>query len=306
MSQELTDALAGELAPIIANRLKDDFTSPSQVTEIVLKQFGKLRKSYTSVRVVQPDGHTVEVGRQHPTFATLVRIVSTRKPVMLVGPAGSGKTSAAEVCATALHLCYSALSTGPQTTKTDFFGYKDVGGTYHPAMPRLRFERGGIMLFDEFDRGNAGALTSLNQMLANATCGFPDGMVARHPDFMPLVACNTYGMGANRQYVGSLQLDAATLDRFIVLDWPYDEDFERDIVLAIVPPEIAAKWVPRVQALRHSADNLGIRHIISPRASIHGALLLSLDLPQKDVEQMTIWKGLDSDTQRKIEKHVLA
>jgi cobaltochelatase CobS len=38
-----------------------------------------------------------------------------------------------------------------------------------------------------------------------------------------VATANTFGTGADRVYVGSLQIDGATLDRFAFLEWPYDE-----------------------------------------------------------------------------------
>ena len=84
-------------------------------------------------------------------------------------------------------------------------------------------------------------------------------------------------------------LDAASLDRFVFIDWKFDENLER---------ELAANedWVNFVQEVRRVIAELKIRHIVSPRASIFGAKLLASGLSRKMVEKSVIWKGLDIST----------
>ena len=74
-------------------------------------------------------------------------------------------------------------------------------------------------------------MLALNSALANGFAAFPDQAepVKAHVDFIPVVAANTYGRGADRLYIGANQLDASTLDRFAVLSWDYDETLERSL-----------------------------------------------------------------------------
>ncbi|MCH7728630.1 MAG: hypothetical protein IH991_19420, partial [Planctomycetes bacterium] len=72
-------------------------------------------------------------------------------------------------------------------------------------------------------------LVVVNAALANGHLRLPDGTtVDRHADFVCAAAANTFGTGADRQYVGRNQLDAATLDRFAAcrLAFDYDVDLE--------------------------------------------------------------------------------
>lgn len=55
--------------------------------------------------------------------------------------------------------------------------------------------------------------------MANNVCAFPDKMVKKHKDFIVCASGNTYGTGADRKYVGRLEIDAATLDRFAFAAW---------------------------------------------------------------------------------------
>jgi uncharacterized heparinase superfamily protein len=128
---------------------------------------------------------------------------------------------------------------------------------------------------------------------------FPDkpDRVMRHQNFRPVAAANTFGSGADRIYVGANQLDASTLDRFVFFDFRYDEKLERLLSGGNV------KWAERVQAIREGAAKEKARMVISPRATLFGAKLLSIGWTQDVVEQRVIWKGCDKDLKERILKH---
>jgi MoxR-like ATPase len=119
-------------------------------------------------------------------------------------------------------------------------------------------------------------------------------MIKRHPDFICIAAGNTYGTGADRQYVGRNQLDGATLDRFVFLDWDYDEDLE----LEIAPDRT---WTQHVQSVRKAVQKLKVRHIVSMRASIKGGKMLAAGQPLSRIKQTILWKGLSLEEISKIE-----
>src|SRR5690625_241719 len=249
------------------------------------------------IEIFLPDGKKRETERQHKGFDTLLKLCSLRKNVMLVGPAASGKTTVAENVAKVLDLPFHPMSIGLQTSKGDLMGVKFADGSYQPSPLRKAYEHGGVVLLDEFDAGHAGVNTIINAATANAVCGFPDGTVKRHKDFICIVAMNTWGWGANDQYVGRNKLDAATLDRFLKLPWEYDEDLEREIAGN-------REWTDRVQALRRAAGKVQAKVLISPRASINGADLLAAGFDWDEVENMTIWNGVDRATKEKVLSNV--
>lgn len=305
MSTNLTRTIADEVAPLLRKALASELLTPAQVEEVVLREIAKLKPSLTRVKLVLPSGESRDVGRQHEKFGLLARLLHAGLPVWIVGPAGSGKTTAVEAVAKSLDLAFYSRSCGPHMTEASLLGYMDATGTYRRTCFRDCYESGGVMLLDEVDRSNPAVLTCLNQAISNGTCAFPDGMICRHPEARFVACANTYGMGANRQYVGALQLDASTLDRFVMLDWPYDPVLELDLALSVSSAKVAGPWVKFVQVLRARADANSIRHIISPRASIFGAILLSLDIPRPVVIALTLRKGLDDDTWEKLTRGIL-
>lgn len=173
-------------------------------------------------------------------------------------------------------------------------GFIDAAGNYHTTPLREAFENGGLLLLDEVDAANAGVLTIINALLANGYCSFPDGIKQRNENFRCICACNTYGRGADREYVGRNQLDAATLDRFAVVDFEYDDELERAIAGNNA-------WVEKVQRFRKRAFDLKMRVVISPRASIFGARMIAAGMPEKLAEELTVWKGVSNEIRSKIQ-----
>jgi MoxR-like ATPase len=262
------------------------------------------------ITVVQPDGVKHAVGVQHRNFQLLLRCMQQRLNVFLCGPAGSSKTTAFEHAASALGLPFYPQSVGPQTTQSELKGYMSAVGEYVVSNFRRAFEHGGVFLLDEADRGNAGVLTFLNAALSNGYCAFPDGVVKKHENFVAGAAANTWGRGADRQYVGATQLDAATLDRFVFLEWDIDEAFEAALVgvtRASEPVQVdqggtmaAEEWYTQVTKWRRAAQELGLRVIISPRATLMGCKLFAAGVGRTHVEQLVVWRGLDDTTRQKI------
>jgi MoxR-like ATPase len=236
----------------------------------------------------------VEIKANHKLFPDLLRTARARVHALLVGPAGSGKTSAASQAAKELGLPFYSISVGGQTTQSQIIGYMDATGKYIRTVFREAYEKGGLFLLDEVDAGNANVLTVLNAALANGVYAFPDGMVQRNADFICIAAANTWGAGADRQYVGRNQLDAATLDRFMgKLFWDYDEDME-------TLWSGNAAWAKRVQRIRAATASLKARVLVTPRASIEGAKLLNAGFSRSQVEDMTVFNATDAETKRKI------
>ena len=205
----------------------------------------------------------------------------------------SGKTQLANHIAKALKLPFYPMSVGLQTTKSDLLGFINATGTYMPSIVRKAFEDGGVLLLDEFDAAHAGVVTILNSLLANGHASFPDKVVNKHKDFVCIVACNTFGNGANMEYVGRNRLDGATLDRFITINVDYDEELERGLTGN-------DSWYSIIQKIRKNAERQGIKQIISPRASIDGADLLDSGFSIKEVLKMVVFKGCSEEVCKKL------
>jgi cobaltochelatase CobS len=246
------------------------------------------------LHIVRPDLTHVEVEGQHQTFEDLLLVVSQRDHVMLVGPAGTGKTSGAKSVAHALGLRWSYWASNPRVTASALMGFMDANGQYVRTQFREAYEHGGVFILDEVDNAAPDLLTALNGAIENGTASFPDGLVERHPDFVVVATANTYGKGADRVYSGRQQLDGATLDRFIVLNWGYDLDLERQLA-----PVDA--WTDYVQAVRQVVESNTIREVVSMRAAIKGGRYLQLGWPWAKVEETILYRGWNKDSLTKVE-----
>ena len=87
-----------------------------------------------------------------------------------------------------------------------------------------------MFLLDEVDAADPNVLLSVNSGLANGQLALDrpkNPMAQRHAEFVCLAAANTWGNGADRQYVGRNQQDTAFTERFVQLGMDYDKDLER-------------------------------------------------------------------------------
>ena len=277
VKQLALDTTNGRLGEVLANQAE-------LIEEAVAKAVRK-------VEISVADAPAVAIDTAHKALERVLRYAANRKAVILVGPAGSGKTTLAEQVAEALKLPF--YMSGKCVDEVKITGYMDGGGTYRTTAFRKAYEEGGLFLFDEIDGWSPDALVAVNAPLAGKWGDFPDGMVKRHPDFVPIAAANTYGRGADRQYVGREQLDAATLDRFGVIEIDYDEDLE----LAISPDR---EWTKFCQKVRKACDDEKVRHIVSPRASIAGGEMLAAGDLRADVEETYVWRGMEEVTKNRI------
>jgi hypothetical protein len=258
-------------------------------------------------------GDIKKLDRQHKTFPRLLRLIGQRQNVYMRGPAGSGKTVAAEKCAEALELAFYPKSMGPATGQHEIMGYMGATGGYVKGLLRDPFENGGVFLADEIDNSNPQVLTVLNTALANEYCAFPDKVVRKHKDFICIASGNTFGLGADQMYVGRQQLDAATLDRFVTVNWDYDEDFEMALAKGMAENTQDASiqtsitdWCKRVQQIRAAVFLTKMRIVVSPRATLFGARMLLDNMKVKEVEEATIWVRVSEDDKKKVLANVKA
>lgn len=234
---------------------------------------------------------TIPTGLHHKCLPDIIKMLSAGMNVMLVGPAGSGKTTIAEQAAKALDIPF--YFNGALSSEYKLSGFVDAQGKIVSTAFRRAYESGGVYLFDEIDASMPDALLAFNAALSNGHADFPDGSITKHEDFRCIAAANTFGRGADRVYVGRNQLDGASLDRFCVVNVDYDDKLERAL-------SANDNWTDYVQKVRAAVFDLKIRHVVSPRASINGAKLLAAGMDRTFVEEATIWKGVDADTRLKI------
>tara|TARA_R110000868_G_scaffold151117_1_gene374717 strand:+ start:2741 stop:3757 length:1017 start_codon:yes stop_codon:yes gene_type:complete len=234
-------------------------------------------------------------------------VLAQRKHLLIVGPAGSGKTTLATQIAKLLPNMTGEndgvgrpfYCTGAVFRESKLLGYTfpDKDGNVHYVTTAFReaWDKGGLFLFDEVDGSDPNALVAFNQALANGVCAFPDSPIARpaHPDFRAICAANTFGRGATRLYVGRNALDAAFLDRFAVWDVDYDRALERTL-------SGDHEWCDMLHAIRSAVDKLDVQLIVGTRAILDGGSAIADFMAcgddrataVKDALAAFVWKGL--------------
>lgn len=285
--QRKTDVLQQETQTIQGEQKK----LSTNIKELKTK-VDSLNHNVLRVTTINND-NKVDLGAVHKSFPSLLKSLEQKSNVYICGPAGSGKTTAAQKCAEALNVPF--YFTGAIASEYKLTGFIDAQGKIVSTDFRKAYENGGLFLFDEIDASFPQAVLAFNAALANDFMDFPDKRVQKHENFYCIAAANTIGMGADRQYVGRNQLDAASLDRFVFLDWQYDENLEQ---------ELAGNktWTYKVQKIRKIVNEKKIRFVVSPRASIKGAQLLAAGFSESEVEEMVLWKGMDEATKNSIKK----
>jgi cobaltochelatase CobS len=179
-------------------------------------------------KVATIDEHT------HPIFEQVMFHISCGDHVMLVGPKGCGKTHLAEQVAKGLERDFGMLSLSGGVTEGKLFGRVapniNTGENVYTATRFVElYETGGVYLLDEVDAADPNVLLSVNGALANGKMPIerPSKPVAKkHRNFVCMAAANTWGNGADRQYVGRNQQDSAFTERFVQIAMDYDEGLE--------------------------------------------------------------------------------
>ena len=181
--------------------------------------------------------------------------------IWMVGPAGSGKSTIARKVANEKGLPYLCISCGIGTSATEFVGYK------YPDRESTRFAefyaKPSIILIDEMTALDPAVAQVLNAALANDEIETTTGLVHRHPECIIIATSNTFGTGADRQYVANNQLDASTIDRFIgsIVEVTYSELYES---------QFDTEVLSYCYALRKIIKDNELRRIVSTRMIIAG------------------------------------
>lgn len=213
----VTDKLKG-----VNKKIRDNIEK--NIQEEILTKFSSART--IEFKIGEGDAKRSE-GLHHKSFDEIMKYVQCNISMILVGPAGSGKTHIAVQCAELLGRDHYSISVNEHTSKTDFLGYMDAHGKIVKTNFRTAYENGGVFIIDEIDCANPNILTIINSALSNGFCPFPDGMIPRNEDFMCICTANTFGEGESMQYIGRNILDAATRDRFATIFVNYDTEIEK-------------------------------------------------------------------------------
>ena len=251
--------------------------------KFIRETYGILPKT---IKLEKEDKHREIKGIFHKEFENICKIVNSDIPLMLVGSAGAGKNYTLEQVAKALDLDFYFSNAVNQEYKLT--GFIDANGKYHETEFYKAFTKGGMFFLDEMDASCPECLVILNSAIANRYFDFPTGRVKANEKFRVVCAGNTYGTGADMVYVGRNVLDGATLDRFVVLQFDYDENVERQLAYD-------EDLYCFIRDLRKAINDSGLRYIVSMRALINATKLLEIGVSKEQILKTTIIKNMQID-----------
>lgn len=259
------------------------------IRQIIKEEIAKLPQQETKSTIeVKAPAHIQKLeGVQHERFEEVLQVISAGEPVYLYGPAGTGKSHIAESVAKALKLDFYMCNCVTQEFKLT--GFIDAKGRYQETSFFKAFKYGGVFFIDELDGSLPEALININTALANGYFDFPCGRVDAHENFRCIAAGNTNGNGADEEYTGRFQLDAASMDRFYFVHIDYSEQIEKAIAGGNV------EIVKFAHAYRQACSELGIKSLFSYRSIGRIAKLQGI-IPAKRLLWGSLFKGLGIDT----------
>ena len=283
----ITQVVADMVARMKTEEIKDTVSATlrSEIDQYIFDTYGKIEKKVT---LVSEFGKKELPGVQHSKFETVMKFVANDEPVYLAGPAGSGKNVICKQVADALGLDF--YFTNAVTQEYKLTGFTDANGVFHESQFYKAFTKGGVFMLDEMDASIPEVLIILNAAIANRYFDFPApiGKVDANPNFRVIAAGNTYGHGADSSYVGRNTLDAASLDRFAMIEIDYDERIEMNVT------DGNTELVRFCHEFRKAADKNGIAITVSYRAMGRIAKMEKL-LDKVEVIKTCLVKGLEKD-----------
>lgn len=304
------EAKFGEIRAKVVEASKE---CASKMLEDVQKKFDEAVAKLpprANIEIITPTEKREVNGIFHRQFPQAMAWVEAGVPLWLWSKSGPGKTHLFYQIAEALGIKPWVLSCDETLTVSKLLGYRAAGNgefieglLYHP------FKDGGLLAMDEVDLCSP-AIACTNAFIANGHFLFPNGeTVTKHPSFRIISGANTKGTGATCGYVARNRLDAASLDRWAIIEMEYDEGMELEIACGIpskaemwkrgkpASPELCERYVRWVQSVRKEAGN---SVLISPRASYSGVKALRAGIPPAEVAAALVFKLVTDDTKARL------
>lgn len=224
--QKSTDKYTKNYEEKIGNAKKDYYEMTSkflkQIDDLTTKNRDELIALLlkTPAAEVMANGISIKIDHlDHPETKPVTESLMMFKKALLVGPAGTGKSTMAYKIAEKLKLPFYKYGCSRDSSVHDFIGYKQPRSEEYLNTAFLQcYENGGVFLIDEFDAASSDMSIFFNGIADNTTfISIPHRDVkptaVKHENFYLMFSGNTWGQGSV-EYAGRDFQDKALLDRF--------------------------------------------------------------------------------------------
>ena len=214
-------------------------------------------------------------------------MVRVNKQVLLVGPAGTGKTFMGRQLNAKLGFDderFYCISLSAGVSEAHLSGRMVFDGKFLDTKFLDIVENGGTILLDEFDNADPNVMVGLNSLLEQNELSVPlrrgDEVAKRHDDCHILASANTWGDANSSGAQGFVrnQMDSATLDRFSCSKWNLLED--RRIVNAIAGLDSDFSNYPNPKTFGTNTNAKDEKYLLR---AVRDVLNLQIAKPEKNI-----------------------
>lgn len=259
-----------------------------------------IRKKCVDEFGMTPVTHEIKIGNASPVklecelppcFDSILSYASKGLPVMMTGPAGTGKGFIARNVAKAMNAEFYEVNS--VRNAYDLTGFVDANSRFvrtpfYDACKAVSEGKKAVFLFDEMDCSDPEVLKGIfNEALASLEFTFPNNEHLTFDDLVILCACNTFGTGSDEMYVAE-QLDASTLDRFAIVHVDYNRKVEMNIAQG------DEELVDFIDEFRRQTQKNGLLFVASYR-SLKRIVRMRGCLPLKQVMKECFIKSMAED-----------
>lgn len=185
------------------------------------------------------------------------------RPLLMTGPAGSGKSYTAAKIATECGAT-EFFTQSKVCYETDLKGFMDAHQNFCPtalyrAIKRADSGEKTAYFLDEIFAGDTSCLTVINDLLSDGKMTFPNGETFSAENLIIMAADNTSGNGATNAYNTRNKADKSFLNRFGCVHIDYDRAIEEKMAQG------NKELLTFIRAMRDAAEHVDIELVCSYR-----------------------------------------